>query len=103
MTRWVTMFAKEMCEGKKDNFPDQFVFPQPLSAALLGLHPLSSGVGSCWGCDCELSFCTNLGRDMAQHTPVLQGGQFSALHLELTAPLQLVFQCSGDRDTHQHA
>lgn len=33
------MFAKEMCEGKKDNFPDQLVFPQPLSAALLELQP----------------------------------------------------------------
>lgn len=48
------------------------------------------------------SLCTNLGRDIA-HTPVLQRSQFSALHLELTAPLQPVFQCSGDRDTHQHA
>lgn len=34
---------------------------------------------------------------------LLQGGQFSTLHLEMTTPWQPVLLCSGDGDAHHHA
>lgn len=93
-----------VCQGDVWREERLFSWPACLSSASL-CCPAWTSAPSAQGwfrAGAVSSLCTNLGRDIA-HTPVLQGSQFSALHLELTAPLQPVFQCSGDRDTHQHA